>query len=157
MPKNTQVVEKIIQDLLKKMNIKTDASVLLENEIIKINLDSQDSALLIGYRGTNLAALQHVVNIIWQINARKDNFKEEDIFKVVIDVGSYKSQRLDSIKKLASDMAQKVLKTGQPEVLPVMSSYERRAVHTILSELKEIMTESVGEDPYRRIIVKIRK
>ncbi len=159
MNKDIKEIEKIIKDLLKIINIKSNISVIKEEsqnrESIKINLESPDSALLIGYRGANLAALQHIVNIIWQSKNRKEN-PEQISAKIILDVGSYKSQRLDSIEKMAKDLAEKVIKTGYAEVLPVMSSYERRAVHTALADSKGIITESVGEDPYRRIIIKIR-
>lgn len=157
MDKNIKEIKKIVQDLLRMINVNVDIDILSdENSAIKVNLDSPDSALLIGYRGGNLAALQHLVNIIWQNQVRKKS-TQENILKIIIDVGSYKTVRLDSIKKMSQDIAEQVIRTGRSEVLPVMSSYERRAVHTALSENKNIITESVGEDPYRRIIIKIKK
>jgi spoIIIJ-associated protein len=140
----------ILKELLEKMGFSSEVE-MLENEQGKtINIFTIDSALLIGRGGENLKALQHMANLLF--------YKEmgEGFEKITIDVNNYRSKQKEFLIELAINALQKVIETGQQEVLRPMTSYERKVVHSELSKNDKIITESIGEDPNRRIVVKIR-
>lgn len=146
--KNTKAIEKIIEKIFSKMGLKASWETIEEPGFLRINIKSPDSALLIGYRGQTLRALQHLINIIWQ------NRKETS--RIVLDVESYRQKQNQELEEMAERMAQRVLKSKRPEVLPPMTAYERRIIHLALANRKDLTTESVGEEPNRRIIIRLK-
>ncbi len=149
-------MEKEAQELIAKIlsfaNIKPDLVLDKTDLSLKIEIDCDDSALLIGRHGETLKALQYIVNIIWQ----KQNSANEDFKKIVLDVGNYRSQKEQDLKNLIQVTSQNVMRSGRVEVLPPMSAYERRLIHVALENNKDVMTESIGEGDSRRVIIKPR-
>lgn len=108
-----------------------------------------DLSMLIGKGGQNLCALEHLIRLIV---ARKMPSPEGINF--IVDINDYRKSRTDYLIGVARDIAQRVIQTQKAEALAPMSSYERRLIHTELASFKEIQTESIGQEPRRRIIVK---
>jgi len=109
-----------------------------------------DLSMLIGKNGQNLGAFEHLIRLI---AGRRLTSPENDLH-FVVDVNDYRKSRTDYLIGIAKDVAQRVIQTQRAEALSPMSSYERRLVHTELASYKEIQTESVGQEPRRRVIVK---
>lgn len=145
-------IQKTTEDLLEKVGVKSTVTISEADNVFFIDIESEDSALLIGRGGENLFSLEHIIKLIHQ-----NKFKnEEAIPKIVLDISSYRKNQTKILEQIAARAYEKVLKYKQPEVLRPMNAYERRTIHVALKNYEEIITESVGEDPYRRIIVKIK-
>ncbi len=149
-----KIVE-ITKDLLDKVgfsgDIKFTENDSPESRFSTVSIESEsDLSMLIGKNGQNLSAFEHVVRLI---ATKKLDIHSTD-FNFIVDVNDYRKSRTNYLVSLAKDAAQRVLQTRRAEALLPMSSYERRLVHTELASNKEIQTESIGQEPRRRIIVK---
>lgn len=138
-------------NVLSSMNIKSDIDIKEENDIIKINLKGPNMGLVIGYRGETLDSLQYLVSLV--INKNHENPYK----KVVLDAENYRHKRAETLIKLAQKTAYKVKKSGRPYKLEPMNPYERRIIHSALQEYTDINTYSEGEEPFRRIIISLKK
>ena len=121
---------------------------MINNEMLQINIEAgDDGKLLIGNKGNHLTALQHIVRCV----LRKHMSRE---VLITVDVNSYRSRRESSLFSLAENVARKAQRTGRTVAMEPMSSVDRRTIHAALANRKDIRTESLGEDPNRRVIVK---
>ena len=149
-----EIVKNIIQDLLKAAEF--EGKVEFEESIIKglvFNISSPDSYLLIGRQGSTLHALQ----ILIQATVAK-KLQSQEPFWFTIDVDDYKRKREWFLKETAKAAVEQVKKTGRPVRLEAMPNYERRFVHAYLHEhFPEVESESMGEDPYRKIVIKPKR
>lgn len=108
--------------------------------------------MLIGERGNNLVALEHVLKKI--IHRKKKTESDEEDAKFSLDINDYRIKRLDELKYAVKSAAKEVRLYRRETPLRPMSSFERRIVHLLLEEYPDITTESIGEDPNRRVIIK---
>jgi spoIIIJ-associated protein len=111
------------------------------------DIDSPDHALLIGKKGDNLRALQHILNAILKRQDYNNDW-------VNIDIAGYKKEKLSKLEAIADEIIKEVQLSGRPKRMPAMNSYERRHIHTYLSEKTDIITESEGQEPKRYIVIK---
>ncbi len=118
-----------------------------EKETYICNIKTQESNYLIGQHGINLQSLQHIARIL----IRK---KIQDKINFIIDVNSYRTEKNESITKLAGTLAEEAIREKRVVVLRPMSPYERRIVHLELSKDERIKTESIGEGEDRRVVIK---
>lgn len=139
--------QEILEDLLEKLGFEATCEYSSENNTIEIT--TEDHAILIGKRGENLRALQYIFNVLRRYALPESEF-------VAIDVAGYKKERLEKVQKIAEEAVEEVLETGQPKTLPSMNSFERRQVHMVLAENPDIITESIGQEPHRTIVIKKR-
>ncbi len=144
----------IVQEFLLKIGFSAKVSIIDNQEIDKrffvVAIDSkEDISLLIGKNGQNLSALEHLVRII---GSKSLNQGEEANF--IIDIDDYRKSRADTIVRLAQETVQRVLHTRRAEAMVPMTAYERRLVHMELAAYSEIQTESIGQEPRRRIVIK---
>ncbi len=144
---NQDQIQEILQGLLGSIGIEANCEFLSATKTIEIG--TVDQALLIGKHGENLRALQHVFNMI-----RRRKFPESEF--VTIDIAGYKAQRVEKVQQITKELASKVLETGEPQTLPTMNSFERRQAHMVVADMPELITESVGMDPHRTIVIKKR-
>lgn len=114
---------------------------------VMIKIDSEESSHLIGYKGKTIEAIQSTINSILQK-------EEEDYAKVFVEVNDYKAKKEERLKELARRMAKNVVKFGRDVRLEPMSAYERMIIHTELADRKDVRTESYGEEPRRRVVIK---
>lgn len=119
--------------------------------IVSIESDG-DMGMLIGKNGQNLNALEHMIRLMSMklISA----VGKEDIPGFIVDVNDYRKSRSNFLISLARETAKRVSQNQKAEALLPMSSYERRVVHMELASFKEVQTESIGEEPKRRIVIK---
>lgn len=140
-----------LQSILDSMGIKSEISIKEEENIIYIDLTGPNMGLIIGYRGETLDSLQYLVSLV--VNKGHDiPYK-----KVVLDTENYRKKREETLKRLAEKTAYKVRKTGRPFKLEPMNPYERRIIHSALQEQDGIYTYSQGEEPFRRIVIDLKK
>lgn len=121
-----------------------------QSHVFWVRVDSKEPAFLIGQRGNNLKALQHLISIISQ----KQTPNKEEFARIIIDVNNYRLNRLDFLKKIALINYHRAIETNHAVILRPMSAYERRVIHLILASKKDIKTESLGEDPSRRVVIR---
>ena len=148
----------IEEDLIEKIkNILNDMSINIinidtyyKNNTFYINLKTDNDSLIIGKNSKNLKALTIII-----LKYLKNNELNE--FKFVLDVSNYKKHKEKKLIFLAKNVAKEVLKTGIEVNLDPMNSYERRIVHNTLSNFKNIVTESSGEEPNRYVVIKKRE
>lgn len=120
-----------------------------ENELIKINIDGDDTGYLIGYRGEVLNSIQTVISNI----ASKDSHEK---VRVLLNIGGYREKRKKDLEILAMKIAGSVIKSKKSITLEPMTAYERKIIHTKLQENNKIKTYSIGEEPYRKVVVALK-
>lgn len=150
--KTIESLQNIIKILLEKMSVKGKIfTKIIESdnkESIYVNVRTPDADLLIGSGGTNLSAFQHLIRILF---ARAN---KNEIVPFILDINGYKTEKEKHLKNMALAFAHKAKIMKKEIIMPPMQAYERRIVHLALSEDKEIKTESQGEEPNRKIIIK---
>lgn len=139
-------IKEYLQNFLKDLGF--NSNIEFKNDDIPIyTIYSDNDALLIGKNGKNLHALEIILSQVLK--------KELGIqFKFILDINSYKEKRKKTIERLARNIAKEVAATKVETKLDSMNSYERRIVHQILSNNKQVYTESVGEEPNRCVVIK---
>ena len=142
--------KEIISDILKLMNIDVKFEIRRREKTISIKLFSDNNAILIGKNGRTIGALQTIVR---QIISNEINEK----ISIVLDVENYKEKRIKNIEYLAKKIAREVAKTKIEATMDSMNSYERRIVHSILADDKYVYTESIGEEPNRCVVIKLKE
>ena len=139
--------KEIINEITKLMGLTVNLEVRRREENITIKIFSDHNAVLIGKNGYTIQALQTLV--------RQIVFNEiEKNISIILDVENYKEKKIKNIEYLAKKTAREVAKTKVEAKLDSMNSYERRIVHSILSEDKFVYTESIGEEPNRCVVIK---
>lgn len=142
-----KMIDKTITELGNLMNIKIDSEVLLKEDVYNITLVSDNNSILIGKDGKTLNSIQ---TIIRQAIKNKINLG----IKINLDVANYKLKRMRNIEREVRTIAEEVSKSKLDASLDPMNSYERRLVHSMIDEFKNLTTESVGEGRERHVIIK---
>lgn len=132
---------------LKKELGNIEYAIEIKEDIIYIKIEGEKAADLIGYRGETLESIQNIISAI----ANKETSAR---VKIIVDILNYKEKRRNSLEILAKKVEKTVIKSGKPYRLEPMNAYERKIIHTALQESSEVTTNSVGEEPYRRVIVR---
>jgi spoIIIJ-associated protein len=145
-----ETLKKILQDVLQHMGYDAQIYERQEEGRTVFNVKTRDAQLLIGKQGANLEALQYMIRILF----RKQT--QDDRFPFAIDIDDYKDKRVLYLKELARKAAHHVRETRKPVSLEPMPAYERRVVHSYLSLYNDIGSESVGVEPNRKLIVKLK-
>lgn len=121
-----------------------------DEKTIDVELKGTDMGILIGKRGQTLDSLQYLTNLAL-------NKKTEDYYKVKIDTEDYRKRRRDTLENLAKNIAYKVKRTKRPVNLEPMNPFERRIIHSALQNDRYVTTHSEGEEPYRHVVVTLKK
>lgn len=117
-----------------------------ENQVL-LELKGDDLGYLIGYKGKTIESLQSLLNSMLQ----REN---EEYAKIFVEINDYKKQKEEKLRKLADKMASNVIKFRKPIKLEPMSAYERLIIHQELADRDDVYTESIGEEPRRRVVIK---
>ena len=119
----------------------------IKEDTIYVEVTGEKASELIGYRGETLEAFQNIISAI----ANKDT---KERVRIILDILDYKEKRKKSLEILAKKVEKTVIRNGKPFKLEPMNAYERKIIHTALQDSEEVVTNSVGEEPYRRVIIK---
>ena len=138
----------IAQKLFDSMGIAAVVEVE-SDEPIYLTISSEDSALLIGKGGDNLRAIQTMTNTLYRKLVQDGGY-------VGMDINGYKKDRVVKVQAIAQEAADKARETGEDQHLKPMNAFERRSVHTLLSEDSDIITDSEGEGVNRHIVIRKR-
>ncbi|MDF2942825.1 MAG: hypothetical protein K0S01_1683 [Herbinix sp.] len=144
--------KRFLVDVFNAMGIKASTEVVFdkENATIEINVDGDEMGVLIGKRGQTLDSLQYLVSLV--VNKNSENY-----IKVKLDTENYRARRKETLENLAKNIAFKVKRTRKPVSLEPMNPYERRIIHSALQNDKYVETYSEGEEPYRRVVINVKK
>lgn len=121
-----------------------------ENRTMDIDLSGDEMGVLIGKRGQTLDSLQYLVSLV--VNKDTDNY-----IRVKVDTEDYRQRRKETLENLAKNIAYKVKRTKRPVSLEPMNPYERRIIHSALQNDKYVTTHSEGEEPFRRVVVTLKR
>ncbi len=141
-----------LNDVFAAMNM-TVAVDIVYNEAEKsmsIDLSGDEMGVLIGKRGQTLDSLQYLVSLVVNKNS-------EDYIRVKVDTENYRQRRKETLENLAKNIAYKVKRTKRPVSLEPMNPYERRIIHSVLQNDRYVTTYSEGEEPFRRVVVTLKK
>lgn len=133
-----------------KMEVEILVAVNEEEHIIEVELKGDDMGILIGKRGQTLDSLQYLTNLA--INKHSDEY-----YKVKIDTEDYRKRRKETLENLAKNIAYKVKRTKRPVPLEPMNPFERRIIHSALQNDRYVTTHSEGDEPYRHVVVTLKK
>lgn len=138
--------KKFLSDVFGAMRL--DVAVEAENGDggLNIDLSGESMGIVIGKRGDTLDALQYLTSLIV-------NHESEEYVKVTVDTENYREKRTESLLALSERLAAKVARTGKKFTLEPMNPYERRVIHANLQENEEVTTYSVGDEPYRKVVI----
>lgn len=146
------VVKDFLTEVFDKMNLEVEIITKFDEieGVIDIELKGPEMGVLIGKRGQTLDSLQYLTNLA--VNRKSDNY-----LRVKIDTEDYRRRRKETLENLAKNMAYKVKRTKRPVSLEAMNPYERRIIHSALQNDKYVVTHSDGEEPYRHVVITLKK
>ena len=125
----------------------TVESRLLDEETVEIAANGEDLGMLVGPRGSTLAAIQDLTRAVVQRQcpSRTD--------RILVDVAGYRERRSAALKRFSVQIAEEVISSGQEKALEAMSPADRKAVHDAINEMDGVVTRSEGEDPHRHVVI----
>ncbi len=133
-----------------EMTVAVDVKYNEEEKSMDIDLSGDDMGVLIGKRGQTLDSLQYLVSLVV-------NKESEDYIRVKVDTENYRQRRKETLENLAKNIAYKVKRTKRTVSLEPMNPYERRIIHSALQNDKYVNTHSEGDEPFRRVVVTLKK
>ena len=147
-----EAAKEFLGNVFRTMNVSAEIEIDYneEEKNMYVNVQGEDMGVLIGKRGQTLDSLQYLVSLV----VNKGN---EGYIKVKLDTENYRERRKDTLENLARNIASKVRKTGRSVSLEPMNPYERRIIHSALQNDKYVETHSEGEEPYRKVVVTLKK
>ncbi len=146
-----KVIEATAKELLEKLKVETTVLVSEDGQdSFRVQIETDNSGLLIGYHGEVINSLQLLLGIIIYRKLGK-------WVRLIVDVGDYREKREIAIKKMAQDKAAEVESSGSPVSLPYLSPLERRIVHLILADHPKVTSVSEGEGKDRHVVLKPRE
>lgn len=133
-----------------KMEVKVDTKFNAAENILDVELSGAEMGVLIGKRGQTLDSLQYLISLVV-------NRDVQDYIHVKVDTENYRERRKATLENLAKNISIKVKKTRQSVALEPMNPYERRIIHSALQNDRYVTTHSEGDEPFRRVVVTLKK
>lgn len=133
-----------------EMQVSITVTYQAEEKELNVNLEGEDMGILIGKRGQTLDSLQYLVSLVV-------NKTSADYVRVKLDTENYRERRKETLETLAKNIAYKVKRTRRPVSLEPMNPYERRIIHAALQNDKYVVTRSDGEEPFRHVIISLKR
>lgn len=145
-------IREFLENVFKAMNLEVEIIIKADedNRNVDVELKGSEMGVLIGKRGQTLDSLQYLTNLA--INKQSENY-----YKVKIDTEDYRKRRRETLENLAKNIAYKVKRTKRPVSLEPMNPFERRVIHSALQNDRFVTTHSEGDEPYRHVVVTLKK
>ena len=145
-------IRNFLDQVFKAMDLEVEIIIKVDedNKNVDVELKGSEMGVLIGKRGQTLDSLQYLTSLA--INKHSDVY-----YKVKIDTEDYRKRRRDTLENLARNIAYKVKRTKRPVSLEPMNPFERRVIHSALQNDRYVTTHSEGEEPYRHVVVTLKK
>lgn len=145
-----QSAYEFLQGVFKAMEMNVEIKAEFSDDTLSVDLNGDDMGVLIGKRGQTLDSLQYLTSLV--VNKGKASYT-----RVKLDTENYRNRRKETLENLARNIAFKVKKTKRPVFLEPMNPYERRIIHSALQNDPYVTTHSEGEEPYRKVVVTLKK
>ncbi|SEK76093.1 MULTISPECIES: RNA-binding cell elongation regulator Jag/EloR [Pseudobutyrivibrio] len=147
-----EVAKEFLDGVFEAMQLEVNISMSFDEEdkTLSIDLAGPEMGVLIGKRGQTLDSLQYLTNLA--VNRSSENYT-----RVKIDTEDYRRRRKETLENLARNMASKVKRTKKSVTLEAMNPYERRIIHSALQNDNNVTTHSEGEEPYRYVVITLKK
>ena len=144
-------VEQFVKDTLKAMDMDVEITSSIDKDgALYVDMKGENMGILIGKRGQTLDSLQYLAN-------RVANKHQSGYVRVKLDTENYRARREETLKHLAKNIAHKVKRNRRPVILELMNPYERRIIHSTLQSDPYVTTHSEGEEPYRKVVVTLKR
>lgn len=139
-----------LDDVFLSMGMRVEMDITFEGKLMKINLSGENMGIIIGKHGDTLDALEHLTSLTV-------NRGDGDYVKVVLDTENYREKRRQTLVRLAENLSASVVNHKKKVTLEPMSASERRIIHSTLQSNDQVDTYSIGEEPYRRVVIALKK
>jgi len=151
MHEHIEKIKEKSKEVVGLLGFSADVIAVQRNSVLFLNFQVDEPAVLIGRGGEGLESLQHVLRLLLgKIVSETGNI-------LVVDINGYRDKRISSIEKMARETALKVMSEKVEIELPLMNAFERRAVHTLISNMADVESESSGDHRNRRVVIKPKK
>ena len=150
-PQTVEAVKTFLADTMKAMNMEVEIETSIDEDgALCADLRGEHMGILIGKRGQTLDSLQYLAN-------RVANKHQDGYVRVKLDTENYRARREETLKHLAKNIAHKVKRNRRPVALEPMNPYERRIIHSALQSDPYVTTHSEGEEPYRKVVITLKR
>lgn len=152
-PQEFEKLKEAAEDFFRQTGLGLEVEIKNQlDSTIFVDVKTDEPQFLIGERGQTLSEIQRLLRAVLRRKAELST-----PFYIDVDVNDYKKKKAEYLKEVAQTAADEVAITKREKELPAMSSYERRVIHTELASRTDITTESIGEEPERRVKIKLRE
>ena len=145
-PTKAEIAADYIRELLSCMNIDAELSVTENEDGAVIDISGDTTGAVIGRRGETLDAIQYLASMT-------ANRSDKEYYRISLDSCGYREKRKAILEELAQKIAKSVLRSGRSSTLEPMNPYERRIIHAAISEIEGVTSKSIGEEPYRKVVI----
>ncbi len=150
-PQTIEAVEDFLKNTMKAMDMEVELNTEIDQDgALCVDMSGEHMGILIGKRGQTLDSLQYLAN-------RVANKHQEGYVRVKLDTENYRARREETLRHLAKNIAHKVKRNRRPVALEPMNPYERRIIHSALQSDPYVMTHSEGEEPFRKVVITLKK
>lgn len=150
-PQTIEAVEDFLKNTMKAMDMEVEIKTEIDQDgALCVDMSGEHMGILIGKRGQTLDSLQYLAN-------RVANKHQEGYVRVKLDTENYRARREETLRHLAKNIAHKVKRNRRPVALEPMNPYERRIIHSALQSDPYVMTHSEGEEPFRKVVITLKK
>lgn len=150
-PQTIEAVEDFLKNTMKAMDMEVGLKTEIDQDgALCVDMSGEHMGILIGKRGQTLDSLQYLAN-------RVANKHQEGYVRVKLDTENYRARREETLRHLAKNIAHKVKRNRRPVALEPMNPYERRIIHSALQSDPYVMTHSEGEEPFRKVVITLKK
>ena len=150
-PQTIEAVEDFLKNTMKAMDMEVELKTEIDQDgALCVDMSGEHMGILIGKRGQTLDSLQYLAN-------RVANKHQEGYVRVKLDTENYRARREETLRHLAKNIAHKVKRNRRPVALEPMNPYERRLIHSALQSDPYVMTHSEGEEPFRKVVITLKK
>ena len=150
-PQTIEAVEDFLKNTMKAMDMEVELKTEIDQDgALCVDMSGEHMGILIGKRGQTLDSLQYLAN-------RVANKHQEGYVRVKLDTENYRARREETLRHLAKNIAHKVKRNRRPVALEPMNPYERRTIHSALQSDPYVMTHSEGEEPFRKVVITLKK
>lgn len=150
-PQTIKAVEDFLKNTMKAMAMEVELKTEIDQDgALCVDMSGEHMGILIGKRGQTLDSLQYLAN-------RVANKHQEGYVRVKLDTENYRARREETLRHLAKNIAHKVKRNRRPVALEPMNPYERRIIHSALQSDPYVMTHSEGEEPFRKVVITLKK
>ena len=148
--KGTENIKKFLDEFLPKIfTEKIEYDISIDDYYLIVEIKGEDTGILIGHRGDTLNAMQTLLSSVASNNT-------EEKIRVILDVSGYRDKRRKALEGLAERISKSVVRNRKPYTLEPMTAYERKIIHEKLQNHPKVKTTSIGEEPYRKVVISLK-